>query len=160
MFTKKVINKYHIIASDYKVSHEDDELEVIWEGIGKAVGEFADLQDEDHALEMPPLGLDAYGEDEGKRIWKLLEDDGIDRIFYIHSMEVNPNQRAQGFGKKIVTALENEAKKHNIDAFMGNASPMGNKQVPFSYLKKFYTGLGYKFLTIYENKNGLIFKKV
>jgi len=159
-FRNKVIQNYIICGYNYKIAHEDNELEIQHDDIGKAYGEFADIEDEDHALEMPPLGLDAYGEDEGKRIYKILEDAKIDYFFYIHGMEIEPNVRGKGYGKQLLTALEREAKKHGIDAFIANASPMGTEKVSFSYLKRFYTSMGYKFLTIHEDKNGLIFKKV
>jgi len=153
-FLNQVTAKYSTI----KVTHDDNEMKVELPGYGKAYGEFHDIQDEDDAMTMPPLGLDAYGDKEGRRIFQKIED--ISYIFYLHGMEVNPESRAKGYGKMLLDRVEDEAKKAGVDAVMANASPMGSQQVPFVVLQKFYTDNGYEFLTIYKSRNGLIYKRM
>ena len=69
-FLNQVTAKYSTI----KVTHDDNEMKVELPGYGKAYGEFHDIQDEDDAMTMPPLGLDAYGDKEGRRIFQKIED--------------------------------------------------------------------------------------
>ena len=142
---------------EFQVIREDNNLEITLAGVGEASGSFVTLEDEEEIMEGFPLGLNSYGGKEAKRIYDQLE--GISDIFYAEYLYIEPKYRSGGYGKKLFQKLEEEAKKEKVDAIIGNAAPMGQDQVPFSVLKKIYTSLGYEFLTIYENKNGLIIKR-
>jgi len=145
-------------SEEIKVDRGDDDIEVSIDGIGKANGTYAHI-DEDSAFEGFPLGLDSYGEKVAQDIYKQIDD--LDMIFYVETIEIDPTVRKKGYGKLLLEKLEEEAKKKDIDALMGNASPFGHgaKRVPFSTLKKFYTKMGYEFLHVYDNQNGLILKR-
>ena len=147
-----------IVASfDYEVEQDENEYVISIEGIGSLVGDFIGMQDEEEAFTGYPLGLDAYGEQEAKRIYSEIEN--INLYFYIQSIDIEPAYRNQGYGSQLLEALENEV-KNKVEAIIANASPQGTDQVPFSVLKRFYQKSGYEFLTLYKNKNGLIIKRL
>jgi len=145
------------LMEEIEVSFEDGRLEMSDSDGGKLTGQFTDIED---PREGYPLGLAAYGSDVADEVEKKIE--GIECIFYLEDIRVSPDARGKKLGAKMMKRMESEAKKKGADAVIANASPngFGKERVPFAVLKSFYTKMGYEFLYIYQNKNGLIMKRL
>jgi len=84
------------------------------------------------------------------------EQIGVDEdewIIKIEHIEVNPNNRGQGYGTALMKEAMKEIAKRNINYIYLNASPMGFDGLPLEALTKFYEKFGFNVIKKQEGNN-------